>query len=318
MPLKRLLTSAASNTGAIPLPPCRLCGSLRSVVHLYGLPETDFHPWPTVALQIFRCQRCGVVFSDYELGDGDIREFYGAAYWDGWLGRGLRRDVDGPDEGFKLRTYRSALDMMKEVKPCGRLLDVGCGLGDFMVLAAREGYEVYGVDVSEYAAQMVRDSFADQVQVFTGELAEANYPDGSFDIVTAWDLIEHLPKPKEFLAEVRRILRGDGLFVLRTPNQNSLYHLVADVAYRLGFSLPVTKLYHIDHLFYFSDRALLELLAVCGFTVYRTVPDDRTPDDPDFRGWQKAILLALRFVALRLKKHHAIIQFAKPEAGVRG
>ncbi len=96
-----------------------------------------------------------------------------------------------------------------------RLLDLGCGAGTLLQAAARAGWAAEGLDVSRTAAQHVSSL---GFKVFCGGILEASYPNARFDVVTASELVEHVPDPRELVTEVARILRPGGLFWLTTPH----------------------------------------------------------------------------------------------------
>jgi SAM-dependent methyltransferase len=98
----------------------------------------------------------------------------------------------------------------------GRLLDVGCATGLFLNAMRGRGWDVHGVELSPYAADYARRTFG--LDVFTGTVQEAAYPNHSFDIVTMWDVLEHVNDPKQTLAEVVRILRPGGMLALSLPD----------------------------------------------------------------------------------------------------
>lgn len=101
----------------------------------------------------------------------------------------------------------------------GRLLDVGFGAGTLLEAACRAGWKACGVDVSPRAVKHVRALGFD---VVCGTLAEASYPNDSFDVVTASELLEHVADVQELLFEVARVLRPGGLLWLTTPNGRGL------------------------------------------------------------------------------------------------
>src|SRR5439155_6595773 len=96
----------------------------------------------------------------------------------------------------------------------GRLLDVGCALGDFLMEAKDAGWDVEGVEISHYAAQRAR---ARGLRVTAGRLEELDLPAASFDVITLYDAIEHLTDPVATLAAVHRLLVPGGLLHLVTP-----------------------------------------------------------------------------------------------------
>jgi len=100
----------------------------------------------------------------------------------------------------------------------GRLLDVGCGNGRFIRRMNSLGWQCEGVEFNETAVNVCRQA---GLQVFHGELKNAHFADNSFDVVTARQLIEHLPDPAGFVQEITRILKPGGRFVVITPNNLS-------------------------------------------------------------------------------------------------
>lgn len=100
-----------------------------------------------------------------------------------------------------------------------RLLDIGCGAGSLLQAARRAGWDATGTEVSRTAVAHVR---AVGCEVFHGELAEAHYPAAHFDVVTASEILEHLPDPQSLVAEIARVLRPGGLFWATTPHGRGL------------------------------------------------------------------------------------------------
>ncbi len=110
--------------------------------------------------------------------------------------------------------------MVTRFKQSGRMLDVGCATGVFLQwFQAGGSWDLYGLELSEGAARVAR---AAGLNVFIGQLEEAAYPENYFDVVTFWDVLEHISDPRSALLETRRILKPDGILVLRLPNAASL------------------------------------------------------------------------------------------------
>lgn len=101
----------------------------------------------------------------------------------------------------------------------GRLLDIGCGNGKYLQSMRGLGWQVQGVEFNAQAAAVCRSA---GLEVFTGELVEAAFPDHSFAVVTARHLLEHLVDPGAFLSEIFRILEPGGRLLIKTPNTDSL------------------------------------------------------------------------------------------------
>lgn len=101
-----------------------------------------------------------------------------------------------------------------------RMLDVGCGDGSIVKLAAEFGWQAEGVD---FDARAVANARRKRLAVRAGALEDQGYPEASFDLVHMSHVIEHVPDPLATLAEIRRVLRPGGL-VLATPNSRSWGH----------------------------------------------------------------------------------------------
>jgi len=103
-----------------------------------------------------------------------------------------------------------------------RLLDVGFGAGSYLSAASKAGWNASGIEVSKPAFEQARKAGLD---VFCGQLLEAHYPENYFDVVLAVEVLEHLPRPRELVREISRILRPCGLF-WRRPRIARGYHIV--------------------------------------------------------------------------------------------
>lgn len=102
-----------------------------------------------------------------------------------------------------------------------RLLDVGCALGYFVKIALDEGFDAYGTDFSHYAIEEARELVGNRV-VRADVEKKIPFEDNYFDVVTAWDLLEHLKYPDLFIKRISRVLKKNGLIFLTTLNYNSL------------------------------------------------------------------------------------------------
>lgn len=215
--------------------------------------------WP-----VARCAACSLVYVDAQLDRAAVAEIYGRDYFEGdaftdYLGE---RDE-------RMASARQRAGLLAGIVPGGRLLDIGCAAG-FFLEAASEHYEVTGVEVSEYASQYAREEFGHRV--FTGELADAELLEGEFDVVTMWDVIEHLRDPRAALAEIARVTRAGGLLVITTGNADG------PLARR---DLAQWDLMHPPgHLTFFSRRTLEPLLNRAGLEVERVVADGRISRRP--------------------------------------
>ncbi len=157
------------------------------------------------------------------------------------------------------KRYTRQLDQIERLHgaPGKTLLDVGCSIGVFASAAKARGYQVRGVELAEETARYAQATFG--LDVFCGTLEEAHYPDQSFDVVTLWDVLEHVGNPIGLLCETRRILKDGGLLVVQCPNVRSKMASIGGERW-IWWTVP-------DHLTHFDPNTMTRLLRRCGFAV---------------------------------------------------
>jgi 2-polyprenyl-3-methyl-5-hydroxy-6-metoxy-1,4-benzoquinol methylase len=142
------------------------------------------------------------------------------------------------------------------VRPPGKLLDVGCHCGLFLNQARKAGFEVYGVEPVAELARYGSEELG--MPIFQGLLREAGFLGDYFDLITYFQVLEHVPDPRSELLEAHRVLRPGGLLLVEVPRIDCLsVHLLRG------------RHRHFSewHLYFFSFRTLAALLAQCGFRV---------------------------------------------------
>lgn len=139
----------------------------------------------------------------------------------------------------------------------GRLLDVGCGNGQYLAYMRDLGWEVYGVDTDHEAALVAQQQY--KVSVYTGNLEDANFPNDYFDAVTLNHVIEHVFDPIKILSECYRILKPGGCLIVVTPNSKSMGHYIFRDSWR-GFDIP-------RHMYLFNKNTLNTCVKHAGFQV---------------------------------------------------
>ena len=207
---------------------------------------------------IVRCAGCGLRFMSPQPTADELADLYGETYYVSVDSR--ERGYDGyvtEAENWR-RTFRDRLGDLPRVP--GRLLDVGAATGFFVEQARATGWEAIGVEPSEWAAAYARNELG--VDVRSGTLESLQFPDETFDVVTMWEVIEHLPDPRTTLGEVRRILRPGGRLVLSTPDAGSLAARLSGRRWLGWRKVP-------EHVFFFDRANLDRLLGQSGFKPVR-------------------------------------------------
>lgn len=156
------------------------------------------------------------------------------------------------------RTFQTYLDRLEALLPSGRrsLFDIGAATGFFLTLARDRGWDVKGVEPSEFAAARAREKGLD---VQTGIFDNCDVDPGSLDAVTMWDVIEHLPDPRAALQLIHQRLRPGGILAINTPDSGSV------IASLLGLRWPLVV--PPEHLMLFHRRSLRYLLESESFAI---------------------------------------------------
>lgn len=151
--------------------------------------------------------------------------------------------------------YEEWLQHAELLVGCGRLLEIGAGRGGFVRAALGRSWSTHATELSQAGLHALREL---GTTVFEGDVLEARYPDGHFDLVVSIEVLEHVPKPLEHLREMRRITRPGGLLLLTTPNFGGLSRRMFGLKWRAVAG---------EHLGYFEPRTLAAALGRAGYAV---------------------------------------------------
>lgn len=161
-------------------------------------------------------------------------------------------------DAFFFRGRRRQIELHK--KP-GRLLDVGCGSGRFVCYMAKHGWDTIGYDFSPKAYELADQQRNGRVRIIDGKLSDHELPEHSFDVITLWQVFEHIAEPLLLLVELRRLLRPDGLLVIAVPNIESFQ---ATLTGKRWWGLDIPR-----HLSHYSPQSLHQALKSGGFDILR-------------------------------------------------
>lgn len=224
---------------------------------------------------VVKCKICGLVYVNPQPAPEELIKFYREEYYREWMERqrnlriSLWRKRLKDLEKYKGRKGKGQA-LQKSRAPALALLDVGCGNGEFLELA-KETFQVQGTEISPFAVEYVKRNL--ETKVYRGNLAELNLLPNTYDIITIWHTLEHMPDPLENLKEAKRILKKDGLLIIEVPNMNAyieraIYRIVKRKMERF-FSIYDRE----PHLFHFTPSTLKEILRRTGFRVIKSGPE---------------------------------------------
>lgn len=235
---------------------CLLCNSTNT--------KTIYH-FEKYNNSIVECE-CGFMYSSLENRD-NVLDAYKTDYWTSYqLNQGEQSIFDRIDEFEFISSER--MDFIREFKKEGSLLDVGCSMGFLVNEAHKRGYTSTGIEVNAECVIEGRLLYPD-IDLRLNELI--NLQDCKFDIITSFNVIEHLDNPIEFLLECKRRLSENGLIVIGTHDIESQTHKKLKSEWK-----QITK--DGDHLYYFSIDTMKRLADLCELETIHT----HKPIDPSF------------------------------------
>lgn len=142
-----------------------------------------------------------------------------------------------------------------EVTGKGKILDIGAGTGDFLLAAKKRGWEVYGIEPNPAAKDL-----AAAKGIYLEEKVE-KLSDHSFDVITLWHVLEHVPNLEHQIKELKRLLKEDGLLVIAVPNYKS-YDAKHYQEYWAAYDVP-------RHLYHFSRTSIDKIFSGFSFNLIR-------------------------------------------------
>jgi 2-polyprenyl-3-methyl-5-hydroxy-6-metoxy-1,4-benzoquinol methylase len=228
---------------------CGLCGSESS--------REKFRDGP---FSVVTCTSCGLTYVTPRLAENALLEHvYDEAYWTSDAAKTRGYTDYRSDAPLYLRTYRRRLGVIRRhfSRP-GRVLDVGCAAGYFLAVMQEEGWDVTGLEPSAPILEQAAARIGAE-NVRTGLLNESGLEPRSFDLVTLWDVLEHMPDPVAALAEARELLAPGGKLLIETQNVDSLAAKV------LGRRWQHYK--HAEHIYHFNPSTIERVLSEAGLRI---------------------------------------------------
>jgi SAM-dependent methyltransferase len=207
---------------------------------------------------IYKCLSCGLKITVPQLNDNELSSYYPKHYEPFERSKSSRiRDEKGKRNRKWIRWLYGESEYLPHLPPGENILEVGCASGYFLETLKDKGWRLFGVEVNKESVQFARTEL--QLNVFHGNLAEANFPNNFFGAVFAWHTLEHLQNPVDSVKEILRILRPGGYFIFNVPNAGSW-----------EFSVFRNRWYGLDvprHLFHFEKNDISNILRQQNFSI---------------------------------------------------
>jgi len=230
----------------------------------------------TGELAIVKCKNCGLVYANPRCTNRELKLLYSSnkhlgGNWRNWP---YLFDLSQPDDlqvkkGYdakylnnvaKWRRWRVDFveryrkKYLKTTVKNTQLLDVGCGYGAFLKAASDFGYDVYGCDLVKDRVSIAKKHY--KLKNLKKGSPEKVFGGKKFNVITLWDVVEHLPDPKKLLISLNKMLKKNGLIFIYTMSLDSWsYRLFGKCWYYID---------PIGHLYYFSDKTIRKLIETSG------------------------------------------------------
>ena len=225
---------------------CNNCGS------------SDFKQlWLKDGFSYCQCKNCKLNFISPRLTTEEINKIYEV----GFDSKNLHKP---PPHDFSL--YSLFFKTIEKYRVNNQLLDVGCFRGDILFGAKQKSWDVHGIEISEKAAEYAKDNY--NIDINVGSLFDAKYESNFFDVISMFDVIEHLSDPNGYLSEINRILRPGGLLYLDTPNFNSTNRYLFKENWSVFFPW---------HLYYFTSNSLTSICQKNNLFAKKIITEDWGP-----------------------------------------
>lgn len=235
---------------------CPICGEIKSVPFLsckdYTVSKTIF--------EIVECLGCGFSFTNPRPAEKDLGKYYESEEYISHsnTSKGM---ISNLYQFVRKHTIAKKLQLINREGRKGTLLDIGCGTGNFLNAANLNGWKTLGIEPSSSARKQCIDNFKLEV---LDESELRNLPINSFDVITMWHVMEHVPHLIERVQKLKELLKLDGVLVVAVPNRNSY-----DAKYYKEFWAAYDVPRHLSH---FRAQDMRALMSNAGFEVKQILP----------------------------------------------
>lgn len=204
--------------------------------------------------QLRKCAVCSLGFTSPHPNNSDLSRYYEFPEYISHTGTSSSSLIALLYRAARWLSLRWKKSLIHSIKQPGRILDVGCGTGEFLQTMIIHKWTADGVEPSETARLKAQNLIRKNVFRSLTEVPDANY-----DVITLWHVLEHLPDLSETLARLKELLTRDGLLIIAVPNHTSL-DAVHYKEYWAGYDVP-------RHIWHFTTGSMKLLLDKHGFSL---------------------------------------------------
>lgn len=227
---------------------------------LKTLSEVTDHFLSKETFHLSQCDSCGFVFTNPRPEVKDLEKYYQS---EDYFSHSKKKKglITFLYDLVKNHSLEKKHKLISSFKSNGKILDIGCATGEFLNYFQNKDWDCSGIEPAENPRQFAIDNY--KLDVKPEEALDTFAPE-SFDVITMWHVLEHVPKLNERIGQIKKLLKPDGLLVIALPN-----HLSWDAAhyqnYWAGYDVP-------RHLYHFSPQTVSTLLDKHQFTNFDSKP----------------------------------------------
>lgn len=212
---------------------------------------------------LVKCMLCGHIYMLYRLDDAELMEIYDDSYFNDKYIKGNEKVEYSylEDKDNILKFVEKRFRTIHKYKTPGSILDIGCAMGFYLEYAQKYGWDVYGVEISQYAAEYA-SQLLQSSNIYNGKIEEFQFENEKFDVVTMWLVLEHMVNPVETILKIRKWLKSDGIIGIKVPNADG-------ITFRTNLKKWISQ-HPEDHMCDFTPDTLERLMHKCGFEVLET------------------------------------------------
>lgn len=212
-------------------------------------------------LGIVKCDNCGLIYTNPRANNAEENYFGDASVFF----EEARQIFDGKKTHHRDKNYEYEVRKIKALKSSGRLLDVGTNMGFFLRKAREAGFDCHGVEPSPSLSQIAREQWSLDIQ--TSFLQDAEFEKESFDVITMIDVFEHVTDPQSMLDSCMRLLKPDGLLVIKVPN-GDYNHFKLKLSSRGGKRDEMLDIWDsCEHVVHYTPDTMKKMAALTGFKI---------------------------------------------------